>query len=229
MPDAMRRLRHTTLSGAAPAAVPGRPVRVKRAPPAPRGRAAGLDRRGRADAVPTPSRRARADRTPARPAPAARPATPAGPAGPAATARRGARRPHHGPPGRRRLAGDRRLPRAGRLAPWHRLQHRPPRRSVPARAGHHRRHPAHRDTPEQRRHPDDPGVRLHQPPLPGRRSPGAHRGPPRGGTRCSVTWTATFRPLGPDGAALAAQFEDGVFEPGLEALATRGRDVPDRS
>lgn len=52
---------------------------------------------------------------------------------------------------------------------------------------------------------------------------------PEGGTRCSVTWTATFRPLGPDGAALAAQFEDGVFEPGLEALATRGRDVPDKS
>ncbi|MFB8414560.1 SRPBCC family protein [Streptomyces albidoflavus] len=44
-----------------------------------------------------------------------------------------------------------------------------------------------------------------------------------GDTRCSVTWTATFRPDGGDGAALAAQFEAGVFAVGLEALGARGR------
>ncbi|WP_436738029.1 SRPBCC family protein [Streptomyces sp. BBFR102] len=41
---------------------------------------------------------------------------------------------------------------------------------------------------------------------------------PEGDTRCAVTWTATFRPLGADGAELAARFEEGVFAPGLEAL-----------
>ncbi|RZD60504.1 SRPBCC family protein [Streptomyces albidoflavus] len=46
---------------------------------------------------------------------------------------------------------------------------------------------------------------------------------PEGDTRCSVTWTATFRASEGDGAALAAQFEAGVFVVGLEALAARGR------
>lgn len=46
---------------------------------------------------------------------------------------------------------------------------------------------------------------------------------PEGDTRCAVTWTATFRPDGGDGAALAAQFEAGVFTVGLEALGARGR------
>ncbi|KLJ04137.1 SRPBCC family protein [Streptomyces sp. KE1] len=44
-----------------------------------------------------------------------------------------------------------------------------------------------------------------------------------GDTRSSVTWTATFRPADGDGAALAAQFEEGVFAVGLEALGARGR------
>ncbi|MFD8119780.1 SRPBCC family protein [Streptomyces albidoflavus] len=43
-----------------------------------------------------------------------------------------------------------------------------------------------------------------------------------GDTRCSVTWTATFRPADGDGAALAAQFEEGVFTVGLEALEAPG-------
>ncbi|MFE6719056.1 SRPBCC family protein [Streptomyces albidoflavus] len=43
-----------------------------------------------------------------------------------------------------------------------------------------------------------------------------------GDTRCSVTWTATFRPADGDGRALAAQFEAGVFVVGLEALGARG-------
>ncbi|MFJ7782959.1 SRPBCC family protein [Streptomyces albidoflavus] len=46
---------------------------------------------------------------------------------------------------------------------------------------------------------------------------------PEGDTRCSVTWTAAFRPAEGDGAALAAQFEAGVFVAGLEALGARGR------
>ncbi|MCG5119214.1 SRPBCC family protein [Streptomyces sp. T7(2022)] len=46
-----------------------------------------------------------------------------------------------------------------------------------------------------------------------------------GDTRSSVIWTATFRPADGDGdgAALAAQFEEGVFAVGLEALGARGR------
>ncbi|MET7507014.1 SRPBCC family protein [Streptomyces albidoflavus] len=45
---------------------------------------------------------------------------------------------------------------------------------------------------------------------------------PEGGERCSVTWTATFRPVEGDGAALAEQFGEGVFAVGLEALGARG-------
>ncbi|MBT3158646.1 SRPBCC family protein [Streptomyces sp. CHA1] len=44
-----------------------------------------------------------------------------------------------------------------------------------------------------------------------------------GDTRCSVTWTAMFRPADGGGAALAAQFEEGVFAVGLEALGARER------
>ncbi|MFD4989009.1 SRPBCC family protein [Streptomyces sp. NPDC058374] len=45
---------------------------------------------------------------------------------------------------------------------------------------------------------------------------------PEGDARCSVTWTATFSPLEGDGSEQRAQFEEGVFAPGLEALAERG-------
>lgn len=44
---------------------------------------------------------------------------------------------------------------------------------------------------------------------------------PEGAARCTVVWTAAFRPLQGDGTEERAQFAEGIFAPGLEALAGR--------